>query len=171
MPPRKAFLRRQEPFRRAARRPTDAMETFVTSTPEARTPNLVDLHVGCRVRVRRKMLGLSQERLADALKLTFQQVQKYERGANRVSASKLYEIAKTLQVPVSFFFDGLADPMTAETDEIGAAAERIVTEFLNTPEGLELAEMFPKIGRGRVRRQVLDLVRAMAEDEGQQKSS
>lgn len=140
------------------------METFVTDTPEARTPNVVDIHVGGRVRMRRKMLGVSQETLADALKLTFQQVQKYERGANRVSASKLYEIAKTLQVPVSFFFDGLADPMTDEVDEVGAAAERVVTEFLNTPEGLELAEMFPKIGRGRVRRQVLDLVRAMADD-------
>jgi transcriptional regulator with XRE-family HTH domain len=92
-------------------------------------------------------------------------VQKYERGANRVSASKLYEIAKTLQVPVSFFFDGLADPMDgSDGDEIGQQAERIVQEFLTTPEGLELAEVFPKIGRGRVRRQVLDLVRAMAEE-------
>jgi transcriptional regulator with XRE-family HTH domain len=137
----------------------------MTAASEPRTPNVVDLHVGGRVRMRRKMLGLSQEALADALKLTFQQVQKYERGANRVSASKLYEIAKTLQVPVSYFFDGLADPMTNDVDEVGAAAERVVTEFLNTPEGLELAEIFPKIGRGRVRRQVLDLVRAMAEDE------
>jgi len=137
----------------------------LTSIPEGRAPNPVDLHVGGRVRMRRKILGVSQEHLADALGLTFQQVQKYERGANRVSASKLYEIAKTLQVPVSYFFDGLADPMTNDVDEVGAAAERVVTEFLNTPEGLELAEMFPKIGRGRVRRQVLDLVRAMAEDE------
>ncbi|USQ96123.1 helix-turn-helix domain-containing protein [Caulobacter sp. RL271] len=135
----------------------------MTDTPEARTPNAVDLHVGGRVRMRRKMLNMSQEHLADALGLTFQQVQKYERGANRVSASKLYEIAKTLQVPVSFFFDGLADPVTNENDDVGAA-DRIVTEFLNTPEGMELAEMFPKIGRGRVRRQVLDLVRAMAEE-------
>src|SRR3954470_743004 len=115
--------------------------------------------------MRRKLLGVSQEQLADSLGLTFQQVQKYERGANRVSASKLYEIAKTLQVPVSFFFDGLADPMDgSDGDEIGQQAERIVQEFLTTPEGLELAEVFPKIGRGRVRRQVLDLVRAMAEE-------
>ncbi|WP_370526412.1 helix-turn-helix domain-containing protein [Caulobacter sp. RHG1] len=120
--------------------------------------------------MRRKMLNMSQEHLADALKLTFQQVQKYERGANRVSASKLYEIAKTLQVPVSFFFDGLADPVTNESDDVGAAADRIVTDFLNTPEGMELAETFPKIGRGRVRRQVLDLVRAMADDEGRDKA-
>ncbi|MBO9708272.1 MAG: helix-turn-helix transcriptional regulator [Caulobacter sp.] len=142
----------------------------MTDTSEARTLNVVDLHVGGRVRMRRKLLNITQEQLADALKLTFQQVQKYERGANRVSASKLYEIAKTLQVPVSFFFDGLADPMTNEVDEAGAAAERVVTEFLNTPEGLELAEMFPKIGRGRVRRQVLDLVRAMADDESADKA-
>ena len=145
------------------------METFVTDTPETRTPNVVDIHVGGRVRMRRKMLGISQETLADALGLTFQQVQKYERGANRVSASKLYEIAKTLQVPVSFFFDGLADPVANESDDVGAAADRIITDFLNTPEGLELAEMFPKIGRGRVRRQVLDLVRAMADDESRDK--
>ncbi|EJL37822.1 putative transcriptional regulator [Caulobacter sp. AP07] len=115
--------------------------------------------------MRRKLLGVSQEQLADSLGLTFQQVQKYERGANRVSASKLYEIARTLQVPVSFFFDGLADPMDgSENDEVGQHAERVVQEFLTTPEGLELAEVFPKIGRGRVRRQVLDLVRAMAEE-------
>ncbi|MEH0198728.1 helix-turn-helix domain-containing protein [Caulobacter sp. CCNWLY153] len=143
----------------------------MTSIPEARTPNLVDLHVGGRVRMRRKMLGVSQEHLADALKLTFQQVQKYERGANRVSASKLYEIAKTLQVPVSYFFDGLADPVTDESDDVGETANRVITDFLNTPEGLELAAIFPKIGKGRVRRQILDLVRAMADDEGQQKAS
>jgi transcriptional regulator with XRE-family HTH domain len=132
---------------------------------EGRRPNPVDLHVGGRVRMRRKLLGVSQEQLADSLGLTFQQVQKYERGANRVSASKLYEIARTLQVPVSFFFDGLADPMDgSDGDEVGQQAERIVQEFLTTPEGLELAEVFPKIGRGRVRRQVLDLVRAMAEE-------
>jgi transcriptional regulator with XRE-family HTH domain len=122
--------------------------------------------------MRRKLLGVSQEQLADSLGLTFQQVQKYERGANRVSASKLYEIAKTLQVPVSFFFDGLADPMDgSDGDEVGLQAERIVQEFLTTPEGLELAEVFPKIGRGRVRRQVLDLVRAMAEEAARAESA
>ena len=164
-------MRRQDPFRLAARRLTDAMETFVTNTAEARTPNVVDLHVGGRVRLRRKMLGLSQEHLADALGLTFQQVQKYEHGANRVSASKLYEIARTLQVPLSYFFEGLADPVTAESDDVGEAAQRVVTAFLGTPEGLELAAVFPKIGKGRVRRQILDLVRAMAGDEDEQKAS
>lgn len=143
----------------------------MTAAAEARTPNAVDLHVGARVRMRRKWLGLSQERLADALGLTFQQVQKYERGANRVSASKLYEIAQTLQVPVTYFFDGLADPVAEARDDVGEAVNRVITGFLNTPEGLELATIFPKIGKGRGRRQILDLVRAVADDEGQQKAS
>jgi len=115
--------------------------------------------------MRRKLLGVSQEQLAGALGLTFQQVQKYERGANRVSASKLYEIARTLQVPVSFFFDGLADPLAGlEDDSTGSQAERVVQEFLSTAEGMELAEVFPRIHRARVRRQVLDLVRSMADE-------
>lgn len=131
---------------------------------EGRRPNPIDLHVGGRVRMRRKMVALSQDQLADALGLTFQQVQKYERGANRISASKLYQIAKTLQVPVSFFFDGLADPMNADAlDPAASEVERGVQTFLATPEGLELAQLFPRIGRGRVRRQVLDLVRTMAD--------
>src|SRR3954464_8804994 len=92
-------------------RTTVGGENNMGEETEGRRPNPVDMHVGGRVRMRRKLLGVSQEQLADSLGLTFQQVQKYERGANRVSASKLYEIAKTLQVPVSFFFDGLADPM------------------------------------------------------------
>lgn len=144
------------------------MEPVMADSFEVRTPNHVDLHVGGRVRMRRKMLDLSQEQLADAIGLTFQQVQKYERGANRISSSKLYEIAKTLQVPVSFFFDGLADPATTEVTEVtdkARASERIISEFISTPEGMELAELFPKIDRGPVRRQIVDLVRAMGVSE------
>jgi transcriptional regulator with XRE-family HTH domain len=132
-----------------------------------RAPNPVDIHVGRRVRQRRKTLGVTQERLAEDLGLTFQQVQKYERGANRVSASKLYEIAKSLRTTIGYFFEGLADPSTAY-DMPGMAepdTEQFVTEFLMTPEGLELAELFPKIRRSRVRRRVLDLVRSMAEED------
>src|SRR3982751_2918628 len=99
-----------------------------------RSPNPVDLHVGSRVRMRRKMLGISQERLAEALGLTFQQVQKYERGANRVSASKLYEIARFLSTPVAYFFEGLAETPGGEDSE----AEQTVHDFLMTSEGLEL---------------------------------
>ena len=136
----------------------------MTIAVEARSPNPVDLHVGGRVRLRRKLVGISQEQLADALGLTFQQVQKYERGSNRVSASKLYAIARTLGVPIAFFFDGLADPLGGDQgDETHHAAERMVMDFLGTSEGLELATLFPQIRRGPVRRHVLDLVRAMAE--------
>ncbi len=130
-----------------------------------RSPNPVDLHVGSRIRLRRKILGVSQERLAESLGLTFQQVQKYERGSNRVSASKLYEIASTLQTQVAYFFEGLADPSAGQDGEIAPGSERFVQDFLMTPEGLELAGLFPKITRARVRRRVLDLVRSMAEDE------
>jgi transcriptional regulator with XRE-family HTH domain len=130
-----------------------------------RSPNPVDLHVGARIRMRRKILGVSQERLADDLGLTFQQVQKYERGANRVSASKLYEIARSLQAPISYFFDGLADPLAAAEQYAPSGDDRSVHDFLMTSEGLELATIFPKIKRGRVRRKVLDLVRAMADEE------
>ena len=130
-----------------------------------RAPNPVDLHVGGRVRMRRKMLGVSQERLADALGLTFQQVQKYERGANRVSASKLYEIARFLSAPISYFFEGLSDPTSGEAPGHDDASEQFVHDFLMTSEGLELAAAFPKIRRSRLRRRVLDLVRALSEDE------
>ena len=130
-----------------------------------RSPNPVDLHVGGRVRMRRKMLGVSQERLAEALGLTFQQVQKYERGANRVSASKLYEIARFLGAPVAYFFEGLSDPSVKGAPSADEVSEQFVHDFLMTPEGLELAASFPRIKRGRLRRRILDLVRSLVEDE------
>jgi len=137
----------------------------MTDAYEERTPNPVDLHVGARVRMRRRLAGVSQEKLAEALGLTFQQVQKYERGANRVSASKLYEIAAALQTPVAFFFEGLADPCAIEEIRVSRGAEQFVHEFLMTAEGLELASLFPRLKRGPMRRRVLDLVRAIVEDE------
>lgn len=131
---------------------------------EGRRVNAVDQHVGERVRMRRKLLGMAQDQLAEALGLTFQQVQKYERGENRVSASKLHHIAGLLQVDVGYFFAGLPDPLEErDPDDVGAQADRTVHAFLQTPEGLQLAELFPRIGPGRVRRQLVDLVRVMAE--------
>lgn len=127
-----------------------------------RHPNPVDLHVGARIRMRRKILGVSQERLAEDLGLTFQQIQKYERGANRVSASKLYEIARSLQSSVGYFFEGLS---STTGDGVAEAGEPFVHDFLMTPEGLELAAQFPKITRLKVRRRILELVRSMAEEE------
>ncbi len=126
-----------------------------------RSPNPIDRHVGLRIRLRRKELGVSQEKLADQIGLTFQQVQKYERAANRVSASKLYEMARALNTSIAYFYEGLGDPGAAESSRIAPS----VHEFLLTSEGMELAALFPRIRRARVRRRILDLVRAMAEDE------
>jgi len=123
-------------------------------------PHPVDRHVGLHIRMRRKALGISQERLAESLGLTFQQVQKYERGANRVSASKLWEIARALRTNVAYFYEGLESEDEETTRGfIGANAQ----EFLLTPEGMELAATFPRVRRPGVRRKVLDLVRAMAD--------
>lgn len=135
-------------------------------TTEGRRSGAVDTHVGGRVRMRRKLLGVSQDQLADSLGLTFQQVQKYERGANRISASKLFRIAEILSVDVSYFFDGLPDPIEgAGPDGAVAHAHEVMQAFLQTSEGVELAEIFPRIASGRVRRQILDLVRTMAAEE------
>ena len=122
-------------------------------------PNPVDRHVGLRIRMRRKELGISQERLAESIGLTFQQVQKYERATNRVSASKLWEMARALNTSVAYFYEGLSEGAEAGGD----AAPDPVQHFLLTAEGVELAQAFPKITQPRVRRKVLDLVRAMAD--------
>ena len=131
---------------------------------EAGVAHPVDRHVGLRIRMRRKELGVSQERLAEALGLTFQQVQKYERAANRVSASKLFEIARALNTSVAYFYEGLS-----QADELGPPATSNLDgqAFLLTPEGAELAALFPKLGRARVRRKVVELVRALAEAESE----
>jgi transcriptional regulator with XRE-family HTH domain len=127
-------------------------------------PNPIDIHVGLQVRLRRKELKISQERLADALGLTFQQVQKYERGDNRISASKLYEIARALRAPISWFFEGLSDP-TSQGEGVAAPEAPFAHHFLMTPEGIDLANLFPKIQHRRVRRRLVDLVRSLADDD------
>jgi transcriptional regulator with XRE-family HTH domain len=121
-------------------------------------PHPVDRHVGLRIRMRRKELNISQEKLAEALGLTFQQVQKYERAANRVSASKLFEIARALNASVAYFYEGLS---VTDEFEAPAAPNLEAHAFLLTAEGSELANLFPKLGRSRVRRKVLELVRAI----------
>ena len=131
---------------------------------EERTPNPVDIHVGSRLRLRRKFLGLSQTDLGDALQLTFQQVQKYERGSNRVSASKLYEAGKMLKVPVGYFFESFGD--TTENEGFSESnAEQSVYAFLVTTEGIELAQAFPRIKSPKHRRKIMDLVRALADED------
>ena len=119
-------------------------------------PNPIDRHVGLRIRLRRKELGISQEKLAESIGLTFQQVQKYERAANRVSASKLWEVARALNTNIAYFYEGLGrDGMSGE---LGSGLE----EFLLTTDGMELARYFPQIQKPRLRRQILELVRSMA---------
>lgn len=124
-----------------------------------RRPSSVDVHVGGRVRVRRRLINMTQETLADMIDVTFQQVQKYERGSNRISASKLFGIAEALEVPISYFFDGL-DETTASEDGGSPDSEENIQTFLRTTEGLELARLFPRIARGPLRRRILELVRA-----------
>jgi transcriptional regulator with XRE-family HTH domain len=122
-------------------------------------PNPIDRHVGLRIRMRRKELGVSQEKLAESIGLTFQQVQKYERAANRVSASKLWEMSRALSTSIGYFYEGLGEGDQRPGSNVPREA---MSDFLLTPEGIELATVFPKIAKGRVRRKVLDLVRAMA---------
>ena len=125
-------------------------------------PNPVDVHGGRRVRLRRKELGVSQAWLADRLGLTFQQVQKYERGANRISASKLYQIASVLEVPITYFFEGLDDPAAPKGARYAHAYTSVVEDLLSQPNGPELAEAFLSIRRRSVRRDLAELARAIA---------
>ena len=128
-------------------------------------PNAIDVHVGLRVRLRRTLLGMSQEKLADALGLTFQQVQKYEKGINRIGASRLYDISKVLDVSVQYFYD-----QAPGSDAKGALAEGFadgggesyVADVLSSRDGLELNKAFARIEDPRVRRSIVDLVRSLA---------
>ena len=129
-----------------------------------RGPNPIDIHVGSRVRLRRQLLKMSQEKLGDELGVTFQQIQKYERGANRVGASRLYRLSRALDVPVQFFFEGLVD----ETPIAGVAEgdqTPIVYDFIQSSDGVTLAESFSRIKDGKVRRRVLELVRTLASED------
>ena len=123
----------------------------------------IDMHVGAKIRLRRKALGITQDALAQMLGLTFQQVQKYERAGNRTSASRLYDLSRALRVPVSYFFEGYDEP-DAEGEFTELRPERAVRRFLLTTEGVELAEVFPRVKSARLRRKVTDLVTALAGD-------
>ncbi len=127
--------------------------------------NPVDAHVGHRVRLRRMLMGMSQEKLGELLGLTFQQVQKYEKGVNRIGAGRLFEIAGILSVPVSFFYEDAvggrgAAPGFAEDEDHAP-----VMEFISSGEGLQLTLAFMRIKDPKVRRRILELVRELAEDE------
>jgi transcriptional regulator with XRE-family HTH domain len=125
-----------------------------------KAPNPIDKHVGSRVRMRRMMLGMSQEKLGDALGLTFQQVQKYEKGTNRIGASRLQQISQALQVPVAFFFEGapVAVDHSNGTGMDEAPAPTYVSDFLATSDGLALTKAFMQIKDIKLRRRIVDLV-------------
>lgn len=128
-----------------------------------RSANPIDVHVGTRVRLRRQVLKMSQEKLGDQLGVTFQQVQKYERGSNRVGASRLWKMSEVLDVPVGFFFDGLGPDA-----QLGHFAEGdqtpIVYDFINSTDGVALAKAVSQIKSKAVRRQILELARSLAKD-------
>ena len=131
-----------------------------------KAPNPTDKHVGSRVRMRRMMLGMSQEKLGDALSLTFQQVQKYEKGTNRIGASRLQQIAHFLQVPVAFFFEGAPDMPGVANSNLGSApSPAYVSDFLATSDGLALTKAFMRIKDAKLRRRIVDLVAHIAGDD------
>jgi transcriptional regulator with XRE-family HTH domain len=133
-----------------------------------KAPNPTDKHVGARVRMRRMMLGMSQEKLGDSLDLTFQQVQKYEKGANRIGASRLQQISHILQVPVAFFFEGAPHaPGQSATNLSEAPSPAYVSDFLATSDGLALTKAFMGIKDAKLRRKIVDLVEQIADGDKQ----
>jgi len=127
----------------------------------------IDKHVGSRVRMRRMMLGMSQGKLADALGVTFQQVQKYEKGTNRISASRLYRTSQILQVAVPFFFEGATHERGEHDDQTGGPSPQFVADYLATSDGLNLTKAFMQIPNAQLRRSIVDLVEAIAGPEAQ----
>lgn len=135
-------------------------------TVNKKKPNPIDIHVGSRIRLRRNMLGLSQEKLGESLGITFQQIQKYEKGTNRVGASRLQGISSILNVPVSFFFEDA--PGNHAADASGFAEENeatYVVDFLSSTEGVQLTRYFTKISDPKVRKKIIDLVKTLADDD------
>lgn len=132
---------------------------------DERSANVIDMRLGQKLRTRRIEIGLSQEKLADLLGVTFQQVQKYEKGVNRIAASRLFHISSALDVPVGYFFEGLS--LTQPDGVAEDAPEGLVMDALAMPESLRLLTLFASIKSPRLRRRVLDLLRALVEEHGE----
>jgi transcriptional regulator with XRE-family HTH domain len=134
---------------------------------DEKRPHPIDVHVGGRVRLRRTMLGMSQDKLADFLGLTFQQIQKYEKGVNRIGASRVFEISRILGVPIQFFFDDY-DADTGRSygfAEAGPDDGAAMMELLNSPEGVQLCQHFASITDPKIRKRVLELVKSLSDDD------
>lgn len=147
---------------------TEAAATEAPAERESR-PSPIDVHVGTRVRLRRTLLGLSQERLGEALGLTFQQIQKYERGVNRIGASRLFDLARVLDVPIGFFFDdmpgGPNGNLSAHRSRIAGFSETqdaFENDTLNKRETLELVRAYYRITEPAVRKRVFELIKSLA---------
>ncbi len=128
-------------------------------------PNPIDIHVGSRLRLRRTLLGLSQEKLGEAVGLTFQQIQKYERGANRIGSSRLYEFSRILDVPVSFFFDDMTEELKTARgsyEVTEADLENLESDPLAKRETLELVRAYYRIDDPAVRKRVFELTKSLA---------
>jgi transcriptional regulator with XRE-family HTH domain len=132
-----------------------------TTLPKKKA-NPVDAHVGYRVRLRRMLIGMSQERLGELLGLTFQQVQKYERGINRIGAGRLFEVSEILGVPINFFYEGI-DGVQAASESNGDRPSAVM-DFLSSSEGIQLSTAYMSIKDTKVRRRILDLVRTISDD-------
>lgn len=149
-----------------------AAEQVIGTDREGR-PSPIDVHVGSRIRLRRTLLGMSQERLGESLGLTFQQVQKYERGVNRVGASRLFDLSRVLDVPISFFFDDMPDSLAANFG--GTSSRRpggqttsqdpFVDDTLSRRETLELVRAYYRITDPAIRKRVFDLIKSMGPPE------
>lgn len=139
-------------------------EICVSRTVPKKQANPIDAQVGNRVRLRRMLVGMSQEKLGELLGLTFQQVQKYEKGINRIGAGRLFHVAKILGVPIDYFYEDVTD-MNSAPGFAEDSANPPVMEFLSTGDGLQLNLAFMRIKEPRVRKRVLDLVKSLADGE------
>lgn len=131
----------------------------------SRRANPVDKHVGERVRMRRMLLGMSQERLGEQLGLTFQQVQKYEKGVNRIGASRLFDLAQVLGVPIQYFYESMPAAVSGQLGMVGFAdkpGDTYVADFLSSRDSVELNKAFARITDARIRRSIVDMVRSIA---------
>lgn len=126
--------------------------------------NPIDAQVGNRVRLRRMLLGMSQEALGERLGLTFQQVQKYEKGVNRIGAGRLFHVAQILSVPIEYFYEGVADQLPSAHGFAEDAGAPPVMEFLSSGEGLQLSLAFMRIKDPKVRKRMIDLMKSLAEE-------
>ncbi len=148
-------------------KPAKPGEEKMADKENKKKPNPTDTHVGSRIRLRRNMLGMSQEKLGENLGITFQQIQKYEKGTNRVGASRLQAIANILSVPVAFFFEDLPGEETAGNRGFAEdPSTAFAIDFCTSAEGLQLNRAFVRIQDQKVRRRIIDLVKSLASGDG-----